>query len=127
LVSLVSALFLFSYSCKGAYIEPPDLNTSSPLPESLVFNFNDSYQEEVFTLHFNSLDLDSFNKLTLFFQVNGSSNVAGLTVSFLINTTEVNFLIEQIYQDGTMYNLTETFFYSSTFSGGLDIFVTCAG
>ena len=99
----------------------------SNLPNHLIFNFNDTYQEKTFNLHLTDVNLRSFNSLLLFFQVDGYSLPEGLNVTFIINTIQIQFIISKFFQDNLVHDLTETFTYPTSFSGAMDITVICAG
>ncbi|MCE7749437.1 MAG: hypothetical protein GPJ51_13685 [Candidatus Heimdallarchaeota archaeon] len=127
LATLVSGTFLLvSFSTRANSI-PSESFTSSNLPQDISFDFNSSYNEEVYTLHLLDLELGSLNKIMLSFWVDGTSTSEGLQVSFLINTSRVVFTIDQIFQEGAVHNLTKNFYYTTPYSGSLDISIICAG
>ncbi|OLS32984.1 MAG: hypothetical protein HeimAB125_03260 [Candidatus Heimdallarchaeota archaeon AB_125] len=102
-----------------------NIQTTS-LDQNFLFDFDDNYQEK--SVHLTSnLVLGEFNKITLFFSVDGNSTEEGLNICFTFDNFSVEFTIDTIFQDGMTHNLTETFLSPSEYMGYLDITIHCSG
>lgn len=102
--------------------------SSTELDHEILFEYGFSFSREVFNFEISNLNLDIFNSLTLFFIVSGDkSNTDGLNVTFILNDTEITFIIDRLFQDNLGYNLTETFFLSNPFQGKMNVTVICEG
>lgn len=133
---LCNILLLASILCGGFILinseveaEPGlrDVTTNALLPYDINFEFNFSGSEEVYNLHSNQIELGELNKLTLSFRVNGMSGSPGLKIVFIFMTIKVGFVVDRIFNDGALHNLTETFLFPHNYSGSMDIAVICSG
>ncbi len=133
---LCKILLLASILCGGFLLinseveaEPGlrDVTTNALLPYDINFEFNFSGSEEVYNLHSNQIELGELNKLTLSFRVNGMSGSPGLKIVFIFMTIKVGFVVDRIFNDDTLHNLTETFLFPHNYSGSMDITVICSG
>ena len=127
IISIISGIFLSTHAGLSFFPETNNVQTSSSLNQDFLFSFNDTYQEKVVHLTSNIVTLGEFNRLTLFFSVNGSSTQKGLKVCFTFITTFVEFTIDELFQDGLTHNLTETFLFSSNYTGNLDFSILSSG
>ena len=101
---------------------------SQVMGEDLIFNYIDSFSESTFHFSWLNLNLTYYNKLTINFMIEGDkSSKAGILVSFLINTTIIDFLIEKVHQHSYVYTLERGFYYAFPSVADIDISVTCQG
>ncbi|MCK5159239.1 MAG: hypothetical protein KAR08_08780, partial [Candidatus Heimdallarchaeota archaeon] len=109
-------------SCNNTYVP------LSSLSQDLIFDYNSTYKEQSFQLSFSEIEFDYFNKITLYFSVLGDkSNNQGISVSLSLNTTEVSFFINTLYQDNLEHNLIQAFPFPEKFIGSLNATLTCDG
>jgi len=105
-----------------------DFQSSAFLPEDIIFEYNSTHQKQEFDIEVPFLELGFFNSLTLFFHVSGyQTNNKGLNVTFLINGTNLEFIISRFFQDDYEHNLTQTFTFPEEYSGSMNIRIICEG
>ena len=127
IISITSGIFPSTHADLYFFPETNNIQTTSSFDQDILISFNDTYQEKLVHLTSNIVTLGEFNRLTLFFSVNGSSTQEGLRVCFTFITTFVEFTIDEIFQDGLTHNLTETFLFSSNYTGNLDFTILSSG
>ena len=98
------------------------------LQEDVVFHYNSTSNKQTLLIEIPFIELDVFNKITIFFAITGSTtDTNGLKITFNINNTALDFVIITYFQDGGEYNLTKAFEYTNSYSGPLNITITCEG
>ncbi|MCK4897006.1 MAG: hypothetical protein KAS47_09360, partial [Candidatus Heimdallarchaeota archaeon] len=101
---------------------------SSLLSQPLIFNYTSPLSTQEFNIFLPFLELNFLNSITLFFDTSGSMAIGeGISVSFISNFFEIEFIIERLYQDGSLYNLSQAFTCLDTYSGPLNLTIICEG
>jgi len=101
---------------------------SSLISQSILFNYTSTPLTQEFNLFLPFLELKTLNSITLFFDTSGyTTNSEGVSVSFISDFFETEFTIDQLFQDGSLYNLSQAFTCSDTYSGPLNLTIICEG
>lgn len=101
---------------------------SSLISQSLIFNYTSTPHTQEFNIFLPSLELNFLNSITLFFDTSGyATSSEGVSVSFISDFFGVEFTIERLFQDGFLYNLSQAFTCSDTYSGSLNLTIICEG
>jgi len=101
---------------------------SSLLSQPLIFNYSSPLHSQEFNIFIPFLELNLLNSITIFFDTSGSMAIGeGISVSFISDFFEVEFIIERLYQDVSLYNLSQAFTCSDTYSGPLNLTIICEG
>jgi len=101
---------------------------SSLLSQPLIFNYTSPLSIQEFNIFLPFIELNLLNSITLFFDTSGSMAIGeGISVSFISDFFEVEFIIERLYQDGSLYNLSQAFTCSNQHSGPLNLTIICEG
>ena len=109
-------------------IDYTPLEYSSLLSQPLIFNYTSPLSTQEFNIFLPFLELNFLNSITLFFDTSGSMAIGeGISVSFISNFFEIEFIIERLYQDGSLYNLSQAFTCLDTYSGPLNLTIICEG
>ena len=96
LIALSSISLVGSSSTVLDYTHP---ERSSLISQPLVFNYTSSPHTQEFNLFLPFLELNFLNSITLFFDTSGSMAIGeGISVSFISDFFEVEFIIERLYQ-----------------------------
>jgi hypothetical protein len=98
---------------------------SSTLEVNLMYEYNETTQESTFQLSLTNVSLSYFNELELVFKVDGDqSTKSGISIIFDFNFTQVSYVIERIYQDSSIYELSKGFTLEEEKNEDLNITVT---
>ncbi len=101
---------------------------SQTLGEELIFNYTDSFSESTFLLSWSSLNLSIYNEFTINFMIEGdTSSKAGITITIMIDSTEIDFLIEKIHQHPYTYSLSRAFYFENPTIDDFNLSITFAG
>ncbi len=101
---------------------------SSIISQPLIFNYTSIPRTQEFNLFLPSLELNFLNSITLFFDTSGyKTSSEGVSVSFISDFFEVEFIIDLLFQDGSLYNLSQAFTCSDQYSGPLNLTIICEG
>ena len=101
---------------------------SSLISQPLIFNYTSPLSTQEFNIYLPFLELNLLNSITLFFDTSGSMAIGeGISVSFISDFFDVEFIIERLYQDGSLYNLSQAFTCSDQYSGPLNLTIVCEG
>ncbi|MBY8999574.1 MAG: hypothetical protein KGD64_01545, partial [Candidatus Heimdallarchaeota archaeon] len=126
LTAVISGCFVSQIH--GNFTEQNPSTLSSSLPQEIIFQFNQTFREQSFTLSLSQVELNRLNSLNMVFTVTGDRSTAeGLEIQFSIDTSPVNFTIDRFYQDGSEHNLSQSFLYPEEFNGAMNVTVICRG
>ncbi len=101
---------------------------SSLISQPLIFNYTSTPHTQEFNIFLPSLELNFLNSITLFFDTSGyATSSEGVSVSFISDFFEVEFIIERLFQDGFLYNLSQAFTCLDTYSGPINLTIICEG
>ncbi len=101
---------------------------SSIISQPIIFNYTSTPHTQEFNIFLPNLELNILNSVTLFFDTSGyMTSGDGVSVSFISDFFEVEFIIERLFQDGSLYNLSQAFTCSDTYSGPLNLTIICEG
>ena len=91
-------------------INQPEQVDYQPLLEEIRFEYNSIFRSECVFSSTLSLNLTTYNSISLFFSVIGEqSDNNGIKVIFLIEGITTQFIIDRDYQDGSNHNIVQPF------------------
>ncbi len=131
-VLIIVLILIFSPLCLTRGFSNSDSTIQSKLCSSLnqeiTYDYNSTSGEEEFNVSWNNLELDYFNSITLSFIITGDgTDSSGMKIIFNINETTIEFLIDSVYQDQTVHEITRAFEYPQPFLGSTNITIICEG
>jgi hypothetical protein len=101
---------------------------SSIISQSLIFNYTSTPHTQEFNVSLPLLELNTLNSITLFFDTSGyATSSEGVSVSFISDFFEVEFIIKRLFQDGSLHNLSQAFTCTDQYSGPLNLTIICEG
>ncbi len=124
-------IMLSSYLLCSVSLTPSVLDTSANMQapiinDEIIYIYNTSDTRQEFILKNKSLDLGRFNNLSLVFEISGEkTDVNGIEVSFIINSTKIDFILAKHYQNSGVQVLSQAFEYPNEFTGSMNITIVC--
>ncbi len=128
LITLIALSSISLVGCGSTVVEYTPPEYSSLISQTLIFNYTSTPYSQEFNLFLPLLELDLLNSITIFFDTTGyATSSEGISVSFVSDFFEVEFIIDRLFQDGSLYNLSQGFTCSETYSGSLNLTIICEG
>ncbi len=101
---------------------------SVTIDENILYSYNSTSTEQNFTLELNNFELQEYNSITIFFLFLGDKTDSnGMVVTFYLNQTKVEIILDQIYQDSVEHSFSKSFSYPIEFVESMNITISCKG
>lgn len=123
---MLSSTLLYSACLKNSVIDTTANIQSSIINEEIIYIYNSSNIEQEYKITNKNLDLGRFNNFSLVFEITGDqTDVNGIEVSFTINSTKIDFILTEYYQNSGVRVLSQAFEYPNEFTGSMSFTIVC--